>query len=99
MTHPCASRRFAVQDARVKVRPEQLISAVPAIVSKSESRIGAVLLKAMRGVHTRGADYAMPCRFFCPLPGRHIVGIGVATAGEITERAALRSDGPLRRWD
>ena len=41
-----------------------LISAVPAIVSKSESRIGAVLLKAMRGVHTRGADYAMPCRFF-----------------------------------
>ena len=22
MTNPCASRRFAVQDARVKVRPE-----------------------------------------------------------------------------
>ena len=36
---------------------------------------------------------------FFSLPRRHVVGVGVAAAGEITERIARRSYGRLRRWD
>ena len=74
-----------------------LINAVTVIIR--ESRIDVVSLKAARGPRPRRADHTMLCRFFRLRRRRHIVGVGVAAAGEITERAAQRSDGRLRRWD
>ncbi len=74
-----------------------LINAVTVIIRKS--RIDAVSLKAARGPRPRCADHTMLCRFFRLRRRRHIIGVGVAAAGEITERAARRSDGRQLRWD
>ena len=75
----------------------RLINAVTVFIR--ESRIDAVSLKAARGPRQRREDHTMLCRFFRLLRRRHIIGVGVAAAGEIIERAAPRSDGRLRRWD